>query len=81
MGARDDIAPLLEILLEAIAEESGTTQEYLSLEVEQVALKALLAAYNSGNKSAHERPTIRPRIDTDRQFPAPKGAWRPKKKS
>ena len=77
MGTNKDLAPVLEILLAAIAGELNTTQEYLSLEIEQVALKALIEAYRLGDQSAHTRPTIFPkRKVTDPMFPAPQGAFK-----
>lgn len=75
MSARERLGPTLEILLAAIAKECGTTQEYLSLEIEQVAMAALYDALRIGNEMAHERPTIPPhppKSGTDPQFPAPK---------
>lgn len=55
------LAPVLQILLQAIAQERGTTQEHLSLEIEHTTLKALMAAYQMGFDEAHERPTaVRP---------------------
>ena len=73
MGSTDDLKPILEILLAAIAEERGVTQEYLSVEIEQVALKALMEAYKLGDRKAHDRPTLIPRRPaTDPLFVPPK---------
>lgn len=75
MSAQERLNPILEILLSAIAKECNTTQDYLSLEMEQVALAALFEALRIGNKIAHDRPTNPPpggKAGTDPNFPAPR---------
>jgi hypothetical protein len=74
MSARERLAPILEILLAAIAKECKTTQDYLSLEIEQVALAALYEAMKIGDELAHARPTSPPPRTgkTDPQFTAVK---------
>jgi len=63
MTSHTDIIPLAAILLETIAKECNTTQEHLSLELEQVVTNALIAAYNQGYTAAYERPTVNRPMD------------------
>lgn len=61
MSTYEELSPVLQILLQSIAQECRTTQEHLSLEIEHTALKALMAAYQLGFEEAHARPTaVRP---------------------
>lgn len=50
MGEREELEPLLDILLDAIAAERGVARDFLSLEVEQVALQTLFAAFRAGRR-------------------------------
>lgn len=66
MGASEEVAPTLAILLEAIAEEKGVTQDQLSVELESKTVSALLEAYRLGQQSVYNRPTV----PTPMAFPA-----------
>lgn len=51
VGEREEIEPLLEIVLDAVAAEKGVAREFLSLEIEQVVTQALFAARRSGTRA------------------------------
>lgn len=71
MDTYEDLEPILQILLGAIAQECGTTQDYLSNEVEQVARQSLIAAQQT--RDIHERPTaVRP---VDPNLRRPRGTF------
>jgi hypothetical protein len=51
VGEREDIEPLLEIVLDAVAAEKGVPRAFLSLEIEQVVTQALFAARRAGTRA------------------------------
>jgi hypothetical protein len=53
---REEIEPLLEMLLDAIARERGVDRKFLSLEIEQVAAQSLFAALRAGRRRQRVRP-------------------------
>lgn len=60
MSTHDKIADLIQILLGAVAQESGKDQDQLSVEVESVITRGLMEAFKRGHDDAHERPTDPP---------------------
>jgi len=60
MTAHSHIADLIEIVLNAVAQEARTTQEHLSVEVESVVTRGLLEAFKRGGEHEHDRPTEPP---------------------
>jgi hypothetical protein len=69
MNTYAELDPILHILLNAIAQECRTTQDYLSLEITQVALNALIAARRTCHDEEHDRPTaVRP-VDPNLRWP------------
>ncbi|MCP4204252.1 MAG: hypothetical protein GY769_20235 [bacterium] len=55
MGEREEIEPLLDVLLDAIASECGRSREFLSLEIEQVVAQTLFAALRAGRRRQRMR--------------------------
>lgn len=53
---REQIEPLLQMLLDAIARERGVDRKFLSLEIEQVAAQSLFAAFRAGRRRQRLRP-------------------------
>ena len=66
MGASEEVAPVLAILLEAIADEMKIHQDHLSVRVESKIVRGLLECYRLGADSVYNRPTI----ETPQPFPA-----------
>ncbi len=56
MGEREEIEPLLNVVLDAVAAERGVDRGFLSLEIEQVVTQALFAAYRAGRRRQRVRP-------------------------
>lgn len=55
MGERDEIEPLLDTLLDAVASECKRPRAFLSLEIEQVATQVLFAALRAGRRRQRVR--------------------------
>lgn len=74
MSTYGDLEPILQILLESIAQECRTTQEFLSAEILEVSRQALIEARRTCHDEEHDRPTaVRP---ADPNLRWPKGTFR-----
>lgn len=74
MSAHSRVSDLIEIMLSIVAQEAGTTQDQLSVEVESVITRGVLEAFKRGTEYAHERPTDHP----PNSLTPPKGILLPK---
>lgn len=72
MGAREDVTPLLDIVLQSAVTSLGVKYEYIPFEYEQVVLRALLKAHEKGEAHAHNKPTI-PQRQSSQNIPAQPG--------
>jgi len=77
MTAHSHVADLIEILLNAVAQEARTTQDFLSVEIESVVTRGILEAFKRGGEHAHDRATEPPPRSTSStrvpRIPTPAG--------
>jgi hypothetical protein len=57
VSAHGRVVDLIEIILHAVAEETGVMQDQLSVELESVVTRGVLEAFKRGSEDAHEHPT------------------------
>jgi hypothetical protein len=71
---REKVSDLIEIILAAVAQEAGTTQDKLSVEVESTVTRGCMESFQRGIDHVHTKPTDPPpppRRTTPQNFPAP----------